>query len=204
MSDAVTFLNEYCDFSDPHWVWILTGISRSKDNANADYHDYLQRLVLTKPEDVLECYKRIRQEAFHANTTYRMYVSLNARDAVKTVFSFQHKLLEIGCGLSKGQDDALQLAKKISSLWKSELAQNPNRATKRILLDIDTQDPVKITQVASYLETHGAVIRAKRRTPNGLHVVIDACDTRDFMAYVKEQNIPADLQRDSLVFVERW
>lgn len=203
MSEALQFLQAYCDFSDPHWVWILTGMSRNKDNPNP-HHDYLQRLVVKSPEDIEECYKRIRQETNDPATAYRLYVSLNARDAVKTVYNFQHTLLDIGYGLSKGQPDALVKAKKIASIWKDELAQSSNRATKRILLDVDTTDAFRRTEALAYLDTHGAIVRAQRITPNGFHIVIDACDTRDFMAYCKEREIPVDLQRDSLVYVEKW
>lgn len=212
MNEPLNFLQEYCDFSDPHWVWIITGISRAKDNQAGDFRQYMQRLIVSNPEEILECYKRIKGEATDFRTVYRMYVSLNARDAVKTAFNFQHALLDIGFELSKGQQDALVKAKRISSLWKDELAQNANRGTKRILIDIDTIDPVKRTLAISYLETHGAVIRAKRFTPNGFHIVIDACDTRDFIKYCTDNMIydpkkdknASFIQRDSLVFVEKW
>ena len=203
MNESLAFLTKYCDFSDPNWIWILTGISRAKDNPQS-YHDYLMRLVLTKPEDILECYERIHKETTQWNTVYRMYVSLNARDVVKTLFSFQRKLSEIGYGLSRGQNDALQLSKSVGSLWKTELAQNGNRATKRILFDIDTLDPEKIGLVISYLTALAATIRAWRSTPSGCHIVIDACDTRGFMDFCKEKDVPIDLQRDSMVFVEKW
>ena len=87
MSEALQFLQAYCDFSDPHWVWILIGMSRNKDNPNP-HHDYLQRLVVKSPEEIEECYKRIRQETNDPATAYRLYVSLNARDAAKTVYYF--------------------------------------------------------------------------------------------------------------------
>jgi hypothetical protein len=207
--EAITFLDSYCDFSNPHWVWILTGMSRNKDNANGK-HSYLQRLVLTCPNDILECYNRLHIESNDPDTTYRMYISLNARDAVKTTFAFQRKLLEIGYGLAKGQDDALQLSKRIGSLWKTELGQSNNRATKRVLVDIDTNDCVLYTKAFDYLKGHLAVIKTTRKTPNGYHIVIEACDTRAFVKYCKEQGIVANgeekafIQRDSLVFVEQW
>jgi hypothetical protein len=204
MNEPLQFLNTYCDFSDPNWVWVLTGLSRNKDNGNPLCHDYLERLVITCPDDILTCYNRVHQDASDPNTTYRMYISLNARDAVKTTFHFQKTLLDIGYGLANGQDDALQKAKKIGSLWKSELQQSHSRATKRILLDIDTSDVPMQATVQFCAEKLGVMVHAVRPTVSGLHIVIDACDTRGLMAGCKQQGIPVDLQRDSMVFVEKW
>lgn len=213
MNESLNFLQEYCDFSDPHWVWILTGISRNKDNQDGNFHQYMQRLIVSNPEEILECYKRIKGEATDSITSYRMYVSLNARDVVKTHFNFQHALLDIGFGLSKGQQDALVKAKRISSLWKDELAQNANRGTKRILIDIDKPQLEDFTEVVKLV---GAIkdvkVHATRRTPNGWHIVIDACDTRDLIKACTDNGIydpkkdknGSFIQRDSLVFVEKW
>lgn len=206
MNEALNFLNNYCDFSDPQWVWMLTGMSRNKDGIPA--HKYMQRLVVSNPEELLECHKRIKQEATNPDTTYRMYVSLNARNAVKTAFAFQKTLLDIGYGLAQGHQDALVQAKRISSLWKTELAQSHSRATKRILLDIDTTHLDDQTAIIGYVGAMPNVkIHVLRNTPNGQHLVIDACDTRGLVKFCKENALPFKedhIQRDSLVFVEQW
>ena len=51
MNEALTFMHDYCDFSDPNWVWIMTGISRNKDNTESG-DKFLRRMVITKPEDI--------------------------------------------------------------------------------------------------------------------------------------------------------
>ena len=202
--ESIKFLKEYCDFSDPKWVWILTGISRAKDNAEG-YHDILKRFVLTKPSDIVECYDRIHQETTVKGTIYRMYISLNARDAAKCAFKFGQRIFTVCEGLSSGHNDALVIAKKLGSEWKSELAQSHCRATKRILLDVDAPRVEDFTEVIKFVGAMPNVrLHTTRRTRGGWHVVFDACDTRKLMDDCKNAWIPVALQRDSMVFVESW
>lgn len=197
IKDPIHFLHSYCMFEDS-CVWILTGISRNKDNT-PESKSFLRRLVLVKPDDVQTCYQEIKTLTNDANTIYRMYVSLNSRNVINALFNMQKKLIEIGMGLAKGQDDALQLSKKVGSLWKTELAQKSCRGTKRFLIDFDSQDKVELEGVLAWCEDHTEII-ALRETVTGYHIVINACDTRDLLKRHKH----IDLQRDSMVFIESW
>ena len=203
MISAIHFLNDYCDFSDPNCVWILTGISRSKDNVEG-YHKYLQRLVLTKPEDILECVNRIKSETLKPNTTYRMYVSINSRDVIKTTFNFQKNLLGISYLLAKGNPEALSQAKKLSSLWKNELAQNCNRGTKRVLVDLDTNDNASVRHVLEFIQSMPTQLLVSRPSLSVHHFVLNACDTRCLVDFAKQNEYPLDIQRDSLLYVTSW
>lgn len=206
MNEAIQFLNEYCDFSDPNCVWVMKGISRNKDNENnPDMHRFLRRMVLTSPEDIQKCYDEIHLVANDPKTTYRIYISLNSRDAVDATFQFQKKLVDITQGLSKRRDDALALAKKIGSLWKTELEQRHARGTKRFLLDVDIIDEMIVRDLLNFLKNESqAIIRAFRKTPNGYAIVFDACDTRSLIKYYEERHIACDLQKDSMLFVEQF
>jgi len=200
---ALTFLNEYCDFSNPNWVWMLKGISRNKDNTNSGVK-FLRRMVLTKPEDIVICRDKIIAEANDPNTIYRLYVSLNARDVVKAAFEFQKKLADITFGLCKGQDDALGQSKKIGSVWKTQLEQRNCRGTKRFLLDVDTlEDDSKLYCWMMGNGYKDQFIKV-RKTVSGWHWIINACDTRSVVAYAEKEKIPLDIQRDSMVYVEQW
>lgn len=206
MNDSIKFINNYCDFSNPNWVWIMKGIVRNKDN-NSNVK-FMHRMILTSPDDIQPCYNDIHNAAIEP-ATYRIYISLNARDIVKSTFSFQKKLLDISYGLARGLDDHLGMSKKIGSLWKTELEQRSNRGTKRFLLDIDEKlDEEKILAIVAYLnQTLKTTVHCMRRTVNGWAIVFNACDTRGLMSYCKEIGIRIDdntLQRDSMVFVERF
>lgn len=203
--DSIYFLKSYCTFENPNEVWVLKGISRNKDNGgNSDMDRFMRRLVIAKPEDIECCYRDIKKMGNAKGTTYRMYVSLNSRDVVKGLFNFQKKLLEIGYGLARGLDDHLQMSKKISSLWKTELEQRSNRGTKRYLLDID--DPSIYPDVELFVqcleETGATIIRAKRKTVSGYAIVIDACDIRGIEKEFKGKQM--DIQKDSMLFIEAW
>ena len=120
MNTEIDFLKNYCDFSNPNWVWVLTALSRNKDQLDlSKSHDYFSRFILTKSEDIEETFDTILRIANDPFTYYRMYISLNARNVVEGLFRFQKKLIDIGMGLAKDQDDALSMSKKVGSLWNA-------------------------------------------------------------------------------------
>lgn len=206
MNESIEFIKEYCEFSNPNNVWILKGVSRNKDNPNNEVMDkFFHRSILTKADDIEEAYFTMRKSATDLKTVYRIYISLNARDAVAATFNFQKKLIDVGYGLSRGLEDALVSCKKLGSLWKTELEQSSCRGTKRFLLDLDeTQDEALIEKLTEKIKETSPKIHCVRKTVSGIAFSFDACDTRALMSYVKENGVEADLQRDSMVFIERF
>ena len=200
--NSVEFMESYCDFSDSKWVWIMTGISRNKDNDNSGVR-FIRRLIVAKPSDIAECYNEIKLLANDKNTTYRIYVSLNARDVVKTAFEFQKTMIDIGYGLVRGLEDHISMSKKIGSICKTELAQINNRVTKRFLLDLDNVDFGIANHIVIMVNGISKVIVC-RPTVSGYHIVFDACDTRKLVEYLKENGIEAEIHKDSMVFVEQF
>jgi hypothetical protein len=206
MNKSIEFLNEYCDFSDSNCVWVLKGLSRNKDNPDNHYmHKFLRRLIITKPEDIQECYDEIHFLANNSDTKYRIYISLNSRNIFDATFGFQKKMVDIASGLAKGHPDALEQSKKLSSVWKTCLEQRYARGTKRILLDVDNlfEEPL---QIISFINQHMETkLRCCKRTVSGWAIVFDACDTRELIRLCKEEwNLEVDLQRDSMLFVEQF
>ncbi len=213
MNEPIDFLHSYCDFSDPNMVWILTGISRNKDHdLETETHEkFIHRRILACPEDLDRFHREIHLLAADPDTTYRMYISLNSRDVIKAALNFQKSLFDLNIGLARGYADALALSKKLDHMWKTELAQKENRGTKRMLLDLDTQEPLHINGLlncindSAFLQT--TKIHVIRKTVNGYHIVLDACDTRVLIKHCEEKKIPIDmkqLHRDSMLFVEQW
>jgi hypothetical protein len=208
MNEALTFMHDYCDFSDPNCVWVMKGISRNKDNKNnPDMHRFMRRMILATPDDIESCYNEIHFVANDPKTIYRIYISLNSRNVFDATFQFQKKLVDIAQGLAKGHNDALQQAKKLGSIWKTELEQRYSRGTKRFLLDIDdcVEEP---REIVGYLEREAkTTVHCCRQTVSGWGIVFDACDTRSLMMFCKEKGYVADentLQRDSMLFVEQF
>ena len=184
---------------------MLKGVSRNKDN-NGDMEKFMSRMVMSKPEDIEECYKKIKIMGNKLGTNYRMYVSLNSRDVVKGLFNFQKKLLDVSYGVSRGLDSEIQLAKKLGSKWKTELEQMSCRGTKRFLIDID-EDNIElknmvVSEVAKMAVEGKTSIRAIRRTVSGYAVVMDACDTRGLLSTFKDNDVT--IQKDSMLFIELW
>jgi hypothetical protein len=207
MNDNIQLLHNYCQF-EQGWVWIMTGLSRNKDNPNPT-HDFLRRLVIAKPEEIEPCYQELQTLGNRKGTTYRIYISLNARDANKAFFNFQQKLLEINLGLYRGLQDAQHLVTKVGSLWKTELAQTHNRATKYFLLDVDEDANGEVaTRIVSFINDPDRKMKTKivaiRKTVSGSHIVIEACDTRELMNWCELNEFKVDVQKDSMLFVEQY
>jgi hypothetical protein len=204
MNTSIQFLKDFCDFSNPNWVWILTGITRNKENT--DKNSFMKRFIITKPEDIEKYYNILMEFMDKSKITYRIYISLNARDTVKTLFNFQKQLIDIGYEVCRGINN--NNVNKIDSLWKTELAQMNNRGTKRFLLDIDNVEEELGERggvVESLLVNHIPLydILFIRRTPNGYAVVINPMDTRALLMDAKNKNIEIIVHKDSMVFVEQ-
>lgn len=210
--NPIKFIHNYCDFSNPNWVWMLVCMSRNKDNENGKSESnenmantperFMRRLVIRKPSEIEECYNELKKMANKEGTTYRMYVSLNSRDTVSTFFHFQKKLAEIGYNMARQLPDAVNMSKKISSLWKTELAQKPNRGTKRILLDIDENDKELVQRLYVRIDGMGIPIYACHPTVSGYAISCEAHDIR----WIKQEHEKREIEvkRDALLFVEAW
>ncbi len=211
MNTSIQFITDYCDFSNPNWVWMLVGMSRNKDNKIPDIEGeiynvpekFMRRLVIRRPEEIPQLYDELLLMGNSIGTTYRMYLSINSRDTVSTLFHFQQKLCEIGYGLSRQLPDALQLSKKISSLWKTELAQKRNKGTRRILLDIDENDEKLMEQLMQHINDNNIVCYACRKTVSGYAIVCEAHDAR-WTKQFKFKDREIDIKHDSLLFIEQW
>ena len=200
--NSIDFLQNYCTFDNPNEIWMLKGITRHKDN-EGDFHRFMRRLVITKPEDIEMCRKDIRRMGNKEGTMYRIYVSLNSRDVLKGMFQFQKKLLDISHGVARGLEDCISQTNRLASVWKTQLEQKGCRGTKRILLDVDSADEGLLGRIVDYLTFKmDTKIYTLRSTVSGYAVVIEACDTRGFLKEFKSEEV--DMQRDSMVFVEAW
>lgn len=201
--NSIIFLEQYCIF-EPAWVWVMTGIARNKDNKDGK-DSFLRRMVIAKKSDILDCYTEIHNLANVPGVTYRIYISLNARDANKAFFNFQKKLLEINLGLFQGHNDAQAQVTKIGSIWKTELQQTQNRATKYFLIDVDNDPNGLLTwDILRFIEENGINVVSTVKTVTGQHIVIKACDTRPIVDFCKKAGFAIDIQKDSMVFVEQF
>jgi len=200
-TDSLEFIRSYCDFSDPDCVWMLKGVTRSKDNEKG-FHHFMRRLVMVTPDDIEPCYNDIKQMGNQAGTSYRIYVSLNSRNVIKGMFSFQKKLLDISHGVARGLDDMRKQTTKLGSVWKTVLEQRDCRGTKRILLDVDENDIGLLDDIVGFFVDRDVNVYVARPTVSGYTVVIDACDLREYYHIFEGRAI--DVQKDSMVFVEKW
>lgn len=202
--EAIQFLEGYCDFTDPNHVWIMKGIARNKDNPDNSIK-FMRRMVLTCKEDIQEIYYDIKHQMLAVHGVYRIYISLNARDAVKSLFNFQKRMVDINTGLFKNTPDALAMSKKIGSLWKTEMEQSSNRGTKRFLLDIDNCECDEfVSDIADRVEEWTDKIHCVNKTVSGYAIVFNACDTREIVEYLKILGAEYDLHKDSMLFIDQF
>jgi hypothetical protein len=202
--DSINFIKNYCIFEPkPNYVWILKGISRSKDNApNSNFHKCMKRYIISSADQIEDCYCTWREYANDPSTVYRTYISLNARNIVKGFFELQKQLVDMNYDLSRGIIDPKVY--RIDSVWKTALEQNCCRATKRFLLDVDNCLNCPEGLIDYITQEMKQEIIISKHTNSGYAIVINACDTRGLSAYAKNNGIEMDIQKDSMVFVDKF
>ena len=201
MSHASDFVEGYCKFENG--IHILLGISRNKENdkTSPDHHRFMRRFTISCKEDIAPRVDDLFAMGNKPNNTYRIYISANERDLTKGLFNFQKRLLDLSLDFARGLNDAQRIVKRLDSVWKTELMQRKNRATKRFMLDIDEDDLVFAEELQDYIHTISKVIMF-RPTVSGYAIVFDACDTRELMEKVEGRDV--ELHRDGMLFVETW
>ena len=200
-NEGILFLKSFCDFSNPNWVWILTGLDRPKENEKSIF---FKRYILTNFDDIEKYYNEcLCLMNRNPQRIYRIYISLNPRDTLKTFINIQKEFVNILNNLLvlKNTEKDFQ---NICSLWYKELSQSRNRGDKRFLLDIDTNDLDSVKKINDKFRDLNISVLFKRQTVNGYHYVFDACDTRELISFCAKEELDVQLIRDGMVFVERY
>lgn len=196
MKKTVEKLEEYCDFGEDR-VYILLAIARSKENEQHSSNTEPTIREVVKEEKELE---RKVQQLDHAVTRFesrfRLYISANARNAVKASFKLREEMdewLEMRLG---GNEGVRKKFKKIDSEFKSVLQKNECRDGTNFIFDLDEKDRESFEQLKEDIGEH-TELKLTRETPNGFHIV-----TEPFNFNELETGIEHELKKDGMIFLD--
>jgi len=100
---------------------------------------------------------------------WRIHRTVNARCVNKAMKILQHKLI-----------DHQECASYIDTEWRTALLQkNCIYGEKKFMLDIDTDDGVKIEIIEEMIYRNNGEIYEKHKSPKGWHYITNTFDTRE-------------------------
>lgn len=192
--DDLTAFSEYCEFGDDR-VYLLLAIARTKENENeADLEAPTMRRVVEDPADLERLAAELDHAAGRYERQYRLYLTVNARDALAAFFALRERMDEWIRARLGGDEGVRRKFKRVDREFLSVLQSDGSRADKRLLFDLDDVGPEGAAEFRAELD--GPTILLHRETPNGYHVVTEPFDYTEF-----ESDTSYELKTDGLVFV---
>ena len=191
-------LVEYCDFSDPLKVYMLSVLTRKKDNPAQTERDKIKRahqLIVHSEESLLEAcdiLASVMGEYSQAALKSRMYMSVNRRDLKKGVLEMAMKMVK--CVAHPVPTELY----KLGGGWKSILTKPVCRADRRFLFDVDTTDKIEQLKVYHELKRLTEVI-IHTETPNGMHFVTEPFNPNLFD--YPDKPVDISIKKDDLLLV---
>ncbi len=210
-STPVGMLKEHCEFIGENDVYVLLAVSRKKDSDHiTNSQEIVFREVIKNEKDIERKYLQVKaqckayRDSEGKSYPFYLYVSLNARDALKATFGLMAKINLWMEETLRGVDRS-QFYKKVHGHFYSTLMQKQSRSknTKYSMFDIDTKDEAEIDHIEYELD--GITnIKMKVETKNGWHYKVtpfNAENIRDLLEDVEYNDI-IELKRDANLFVE--
>jgi hypothetical protein len=158
--------------------------------------------VVEDRADLGRTYDRLRrttagyQSDADDSLTFRLYVTVNARNAMDAYFNFRERMDGWVRDRLDGDEAAPRKFKRLDSYWKSELQKPAARDDTRLLFDLDEATAGEKSRLVSTLSDRTEVV-TRRETPNGYHVV-----TEPFNYDELDRDLNYELKTDGLLLVE--
>lgn len=193
--DDIERFREYCEFGADR-VFLLLAIARSKENdEGTDPATPTMRRVVEEPADLEPTAAELAHAAERYDRRYRLYLTVNARDALSAFFALRERMDEWIRARLGGDEGVRDKFKRVDREFHSVLQSDGSRADKRLLFDLDDVEPDEAVEFAEDLAAETSIL-LERETPNGFHYVVEPFDYTGF-----ESDVPYELKTDGLVFV---
>lgn len=195
MVDMAPF-REHCTFGQGR-VHLLMAVARAKDQGgDADLDVPTIRTVVTEGDDLQRKAEQVDHAVSRFDARYRLYVTVNARDATTAVFELRSDVddwLRMRLG---GNEDVIGKFERLDSEFKSVLQSDRCADESNFLFDLDDADRPAAERFRDRLADHTDV-SLFRATPNGFHVVAAPFDYNRLSA-----EVDYELKTDDMVFVD--
>jgi hypothetical protein len=184
------YINYNISGDDAYMIVAIRRCSPNK-NENVGLEKIVRRTVVSAKygdKDYKEQLKFLEASVSGFPGYWRMYRSVNMRDLEKGRKMLQIKLIERGEGFEH----------KIDSEWKSLLMKAENKAERKFLVDIDTDNLMVRHDVIKMLRENSIDILEENQTPNGYHII-----TNPFNPQLLDEDRFKDveLKKDELFFL---
>lgn len=202
-------LKEHCEFNSEYDCYVLLAVSRKKDTPEiTNSQEIIFREVIKKESDIVRKYLKIkamcesyRDEAGKQYPFY-LYVSLNARDALKATFALMAKINLWMEETMRGIDRS-QFFKKVYGHFYSTLMHKGSKSkhTKYFMFDFDIKDEHRLKEFTELLNEHTKVSMTIE-TRNGYHLKVKPFNAIPIQKYLDDNKDIIELKRDANLFVE--
>jgi len=193
--DELAPFHEYCEFGEDR-VYLLVALVRAKENEGTPSNSAPAIRNIVEDEDQLD---RKAAELAHAtrrfDERFRLYLTANARDALKATFELRRAMDDWLEGRIHGDEGVRAKFKRVDSEFKSTLQSDTCRDETNFVFDLDDAGAGERDALISVLRDHTSVSLV-RETPNGYHVVTDPFNYNEL-----ETDVAYELKTDGLVFV---
>jgi hypothetical protein len=207
--NPIDMLKEHCEFKGKYDVYIMLAVSRKKDTPSiTNSQEIVFREVIKSESDITRKYLKIKAmcESYRDEDgkqyPFYLYVSLNARDALKATFELMGKINLWMEETMRGIDRS-QFFKKVYGHFYSTLMHKTSKSkhTKFFMFDFDVKDEYRLKEFTALLNKHTEVIMTVE-TKNGYHLKVKPFNAEEIREYLNEYHEIIELKRDSNMFVE--
>ncbi|MDS0283321.1 hypothetical protein [Haloarcula onubensis] len=195
MTVDIEELREFCAFG-PDRVYLLLAIARSKENTDGGASDSpTMRAVVEEAADLPDTVAQLEHSARRFDATYRLYLTVNARDALAATFELRRRMDDWLEMRLHGDEGVAAKFRRVDDEYRSVLQSDGCADDSDFLFDLDDASRTDAEELESDL-TARTTVRLVRETPNGYHVVTAPFDYTEF-----ESDVPYELQTDGLLFL---
>ena len=201
---VVETIEDYCRFGE-HRVYLLMAIARTRENPHLSSDSEVGfREVLKCDQDAARKYRKLACVADQYRDdngdplTFRLYLSVNARNTLTAYFNFLDRLNGWSKDMVYGDDAVDQKLKRVDQYWKSELQRDSSKDDSRFLIDVDTTE-IDTGNLKQRLETYTDVV-CLRETPNGYHVITEPFNYTE-MVYLQDHD-EIEVEAGRMLFLE--
>lgn len=202
--ELIETIEDYCEF-DEHRVYLLMAIARTRENPQLTSNSEVVFLEVLKDEDdidrklrKLSCVTENYRDDDGDPLTFRLYLSVNARNTLKSYFNFLDKMNGWSKDMVYGDEAVDRKLKRVDQYWKSELQRDKAKDDSRFLIDVDTRE-IDTGDLKQRLSTYTDVLQL-RETPNGYHVITEPFNYTE-MDYLQEHD-DIEVETDRMLFLE--
>lgn len=196
MKQTVEKLRDYCEFGEDR-VYVLLAIARSKENEqHSSNTEPTMREVVKEEKELEREIKQLEHTARGFDSRFRLYISANARNALKASFKLRSEMdgwLEMQLS---GNEGVKKKFKKIDSEFKSVLQKNECKDGSNFIFDLDDADRDDLEQLKEDIDKLTS-IKLTQETPNGFHVVTESFNYNEL-----DTEVDYELKKDGMIFLD--